>query len=82
MAVITFALSAALVAMACVKASRVRAWRHTVNPPAPEVPDSAFTVTRIMLFAVAAADWVLECSPESNPCHVLPCGLAMSSAEL
>jgi hypothetical protein len=54
MAVITFALSAALVAMACVKASRVRAWRHTVNPPAPEVPDSVFTVASIMLFAVAA----------------------------
>ncbi|MER6157630.1 hypothetical protein ABT147_19110 [Streptomyces sp. NPDC001868] len=42
-------LPAALLAMACVKADRVRAWRSRVNPSAEELPDAAFTVARITL---------------------------------
>ncbi|MER6976380.1 hypothetical protein ABT317_04840 [Streptomyces carpinensis] len=54
MATTSFILSAVLVAMACVKASRVRAWRHSVNPSAPEVPESSFVVARVLLLVMAA----------------------------
>ncbi|MEU2286434.1 hypothetical protein ABZ614_31665 [Streptomyces sp. NPDC013178] len=46
-------LSALLLAMACVKADRVRAWRAGVNPSAEELPDSAFVVARISLVTLA-----------------------------
>ncbi|WP_416986087.1 hypothetical protein [Streptomyces sp. T028] len=46
-------LAAVFLAMACVKADRVRAWRERFNPGAEEVPDSAFTVTRIMFVVLA-----------------------------
>ena len=54
MNVLVLLLSAGLVAMACVKADRVRAWRAGVNPSAPELPDAAFTVARLTLVAMAA----------------------------
>ncbi|MEU0602130.1 hypothetical protein ABZ484_28390 [Streptomyces sp. NPDC006393] len=53
MATTSFILSAVLVAMACVKASRVRAWRTSINPSAPEVTDSSFVVARILLLVMA-----------------------------
>src|SRR5882757_5505447 len=46
-------LAAVLLAMACVKADRVRAWRDGINPSAPEVPDAAFTVARVILVTMA-----------------------------
>ena len=46
-------LSAVLLAMACVKADRVRAWRAAVNPSAEELPDSAFVVARVVFVALA-----------------------------
>ncbi|MGW0086347.1 hypothetical protein [Streptomyces sp. NPDC003393] len=49
----SFVLSAVLVAMACGKA-RVRAWRTSINPSAPEVADASFTVARILLLVMAA----------------------------
>ncbi|MFF8034380.1 hypothetical protein [Streptomyces sp. NPDC016626] len=42
-----------LLATACVKAGRVRAWRESLNPPAPDVPDAAFVVTRLVLVTMA-----------------------------
>ncbi|NMO37623.1 hypothetical protein HG826_29360 [Streptomyces sp. GMY01] len=54
MAATSFILSALLVAMACVKASRVRAWRTSINPSASEVSDSSFAVARVLLLAMAA----------------------------
>ncbi|MGV9254245.1 hypothetical protein [Streptomyces sp. NPDC003697] len=49
-----FAVSAGLVAMGCVKADRVGAWRESVDPSDPDIPDSASVVARVTLFAVAA----------------------------
>ncbi|MEV7815930.1 hypothetical protein AB0P05_35290 [Streptomyces flaveolus] len=46
-------LSAVLLAMACVKADRVRAWRTSVNPSAPAPPDSAFVVARLIFLSLA-----------------------------
>ena len=46
-------LSAALLAMACVKADRVRAWRSSINPSAEELPDAAFTAARVILVTAA-----------------------------
>ncbi|WP_367320482.1 hypothetical protein [Streptomyces sp. HUAS ZL42] len=46
-------LSAVLLAMACVKADRVRAWRAEINPSAEELPDSAFVVARVILITLA-----------------------------
>ena len=40
--VIGLILSAVLLAMACVKADRVRAWRTGVNPSAEELSDASF----------------------------------------
>jgi len=48
-------LAAVLVAMACLKADRVRAWREGVNPSAPAVPDGAFVLARVVLLSIAAA---------------------------
>ncbi|MEU8971542.1 hypothetical protein AB0D11_20115 [Streptomyces monashensis] len=45
--------AAVLLAMACVKADRLRAWRESINPSAPEVPDSAFAVARVVLVTMA-----------------------------
>ncbi|WP_409469336.1 hypothetical protein [Streptomyces sp. HC307] len=59
LSVILFVLSAVLVAMACVKADRVRAWRESLNPSAPEVPDVAFVVARIILVGVAVGGVVV-----------------------
>ncbi|KOV59892.1 hypothetical protein ADK64_32465 [Streptomyces sp. MMG1121] len=39
--------------MACVRADRVRAWRQGINPSAPDVPDSAFVVARVVLVTMA-----------------------------
>jgi hypothetical protein len=41
-------LSAVLLAMACVKADRGRAWRTRIGPSAPELPDGAFVLPRIL----------------------------------
>ncbi|MFF8729831.1 hypothetical protein ACF073_25560 [Streptomyces sp. NPDC015171] len=49
-----FAVSAVFVVMACVRADRVRAWRESLNPSAPEVPDSAFVLARILFLGMAA----------------------------
>ncbi|WP_051947617.1 hypothetical protein [Streptomyces scabiei] len=46
-------LSVVLLAMACVNADWVRAWRSRINPSAEELPDSAFTVARITLITIA-----------------------------
>ncbi|MFD7438969.1 hypothetical protein [Streptomyces sp. NPDC059861] len=50
-----FILAALLVIVACIKSDRVRAWRESLNPSAPEVPDSAFVAARILLLVLAAA---------------------------
>ncbi|MFF9176781.1 hypothetical protein [Streptomyces sp. NPDC014793] len=55
MNVFLLVLCSALLAMACVKADRVRAWRAGLNPSAPELPDSAFVVARVVLVALAVA---------------------------
>ncbi|MEU3826248.1 hypothetical protein AB0F36_13130 [Streptomyces sp. NPDC029080] len=52
--ILGFVLSAVLIAMACVKADRVRAWRESLNPSAPEVPDAAFVLARILFLGMAA----------------------------
>ncbi|MGW0707033.1 hypothetical protein ACWD4G_13925 [Streptomyces sp. NPDC002643] len=46
-------LSAVLLAMACVKADRVRAWRSRINPSAEELPDAAFTAARVLFVTLA-----------------------------
>ncbi|MEU3413621.1 hypothetical protein ABZ760_20535 [Streptomyces sp. NPDC006658] len=51
--VLSLVLSAVLVAMACVKSDRVRSWRANVNPSAPELPDSAFVVARVLFLGLA-----------------------------
>ncbi|MEU9063099.1 hypothetical protein AB0D13_30605 [Streptomyces sp. NPDC048430] len=51
--VVVLVLATGLVAMGCVKADRVRGWRESFNPSAPEVPDSAFVVARVVLFGMA-----------------------------
>ncbi|MEU3897704.1 hypothetical protein [Streptomyces sp. NPDC045251] len=55
LSVITFVLAAVLIGMACVKADRVRSWRESLNPSAPEVPDSAFVAARVLFVVMAAA---------------------------
>ncbi|KOX03688.1 hypothetical protein ADK65_05475 [Streptomyces sp. NRRL B-1140] len=54
LSIILFVLAALLILMACVKAQRVRSWRESLNPSAPEVPDVAFVVARITLIGMAA----------------------------
>lgn len=51
---LTFALAALLLLMACAPAGRVRSWRQSLNPSAPELPDAAFVVARITLVVMAA----------------------------
>ncbi|MET9447512.1 hypothetical protein [Streptomyces cinerochromogenes] len=51
--VLGLVLSAVLLAMACVKADRVRAWRTSVNPSAPDLPDSAFVAARVLFLTLA-----------------------------
>ncbi|MDH6624203.1 hypothetical protein M2271_002000 [Streptomyces sp. LBL] len=46
-------LSAGLLAMACVKADRIRAWRASINPSAEELPDAFFVVARVALVTMA-----------------------------
>ncbi|MFC8231123.1 hypothetical protein [Streptomyces sp. NPDC057287] len=46
-------LAVGLVAMGCVKADRVRGWRESFNPSAPDIPDSAFVAARVVLFGMA-----------------------------
>ncbi|KJK37870.1 hypothetical protein UK15_20480 [Streptomyces variegatus] len=46
-------LSAVLLAMACVKADRVRAWRAGINPSAEELSDASFIAARVALVALA-----------------------------
>lgn len=53
MVVLLLVLAAGLVAMGCVKADRVRRWRRSFNPSAPELPDSAFVAARVVLFGMA-----------------------------
>lgn len=53
MSVFGLVLAAVMLAMACVKADRVRAWRESFNPSAPDVPDSAFVVARLTLVTMA-----------------------------
>ncbi|GAA2729827.1 hypothetical protein [Streptomyces nogalater] len=52
--VLGLALSAVLVAMACVKADRVRSWRASINPSAPNLPGSAFVAARTLFLGLAA----------------------------
>ncbi|MBZ9638489.1 hypothetical protein [Streptomyces sp. PSKA30] len=51
--VLGLVLAGVLLAMTCIKADRVRAWRERFNPGAEEVPDSAFTVARIVFVVMA-----------------------------
>ncbi|GAA1910515.1 hypothetical protein GCM10009837_38690 [Streptomyces durmitorensis] len=53
MIVFGFVLAAVLVGMACVTKARVRAVRQALNPSAPELPDAAFTVGRVVLLGMA-----------------------------
>ncbi|WP_461063057.1 hypothetical protein [Streptomyces pseudoechinosporeus] len=53
MNVLTLVLSAVLLAMACIKADRIRAWRAGINPSAEELPDAFFVVARVALVAMA-----------------------------
>jgi len=53
MNVAVLVLAAVLVAMACVKADRIRAWRAGINPSAPEVPDGSFVLARVVLLTMA-----------------------------
>ncbi|MBR8639355.1 hypothetical protein KEF29_08665 [Streptomyces tuirus] len=46
-------LAVVFLAMACIKAEWVRDRRRRFNPGAEEVPDSAFTVTRILFVFLA-----------------------------
>ncbi|ROP50627.1 hypothetical protein [Streptomyces sp. PanSC9] len=51
--VLGLVLSAVLLAMACVRADRMRGRRTSVDPPAPEIPDAAFVVARVVLVTLA-----------------------------
>lgn len=46
-------LSAVLLAMACVRADRMRGRRAGITPSAPEIPDAAFVVARVVLVTLA-----------------------------
>jgi hypothetical protein len=48
-------LSAVLLAMACIKADRIRAWRAGINPSAEELPDAFFVAARVTFVALAGA---------------------------
>jgi hypothetical protein len=51
--VILIVLAAGLIAMGCVKADRIRGWRESFNPSAPDISDSAFVAARVVLFGMA-----------------------------
>ncbi|MEU1215980.1 hypothetical protein ACFYSH_04370 [Streptomyces sp. NPDC005791] len=53
MVVVVFVLATGLVAMGCVKADRIRGWRESFNPSAPELSGSAFVAARVVLFGMA-----------------------------
>ncbi|MEV0641345.1 hypothetical protein AB0I77_41770 [Streptomyces sp. NPDC050619] len=53
MNVLSLVLCAVLLAMACIKADRIRAWRAGINPSAEELPDAFFAVARVLLVAMA-----------------------------
>ncbi|MFH8468266.1 hypothetical protein [Streptomyces sp. NPDC017991] len=57
--VVIFVLSALLILMACVKADRVRSWRASLNPSAPDIPDAGFTVARLILVVMAVVGVVI-----------------------
>lgn len=59
MIALSFGIAAVLVAAACVKADRVRGWRHSLNPSAPDLPDAAFVTGRV-IFLVLAGVMVFE----------------------
>jgi hypothetical protein len=46
-------LSAVLLAMACIKADRIRAWRAGINPSTEELPDAFFVAARVTFVALA-----------------------------
>jgi hypothetical protein len=58
--VIGLVLVALLLAMACVKADWVRAWRTAINPSAEDLPDSFFVVARV-IFIILAALGIYQC---------------------
>ncbi|MEU9571752.1 hypothetical protein AB0D62_18040 [Streptomyces massasporeus] len=51
--VLGLVLSAVLLAMACIKADRVRGWRAGINPSAEEVSDASFVAARFIFVALA-----------------------------
>ncbi|MEU3661361.1 hypothetical protein AB0E77_16620 [Streptomyces sp. NPDC032940] len=59
MTVFIFVLAALLLLMACAKADRVRSWRASLNPSAPDLPDAAFTAARVVLVVVAVVAVVI-----------------------
>jgi hypothetical protein len=48
-------LSAVLLAMACIKADRIRAWRAGINPSTEELPDAFFVAARVTFVALERA---------------------------
>ncbi|MFG2524274.1 hypothetical protein [Streptomyces sp. NPDC048527] len=59
MVALSFGIAALLLVAACVKADRVRGWRHSLDPSAPDLPDAAFVVGRV-IFLVLACVMVFE----------------------
>jgi hypothetical protein len=59
MIALSFGIAAVLLLAACVKADRVRGWRQSLNPSAPDVPDAAFVAGRV-IFLVLAGVMVFE----------------------
>ncbi|RFC71972.1 hypothetical protein [Streptomyces sp. AcE210] len=59
MIALSFGIAAVLLLAACVKADRVRGWRQSLNPSAPDLPDAAFVAGRV-IFLVLAGVMVFE----------------------
>ncbi|MCX5440014.1 hypothetical protein OHB53_16220 [Streptomyces sp. NBC_00056] len=59
MIAISFGVAVLLLLAACVKSDRVRGWRHSLNPSAPDLPDAAFVVGRVV-FLIMAGVMVFE----------------------
>ncbi|MFA3838557.1 hypothetical protein [Streptomyces aureus] len=59
MIALSFGMAAVLLLAACVRADRVRGWRQSLNPSAPDVPDAFFVVGRV-IFLVMAGVMVFE----------------------
>ncbi|MFB7709444.1 hypothetical protein [Streptomyces sp. NPDC056105] len=53
MLVISFGIAAVLLLAACVKADRVRGWRESLNPSAPDLSDASFVVGRVIFLIMA-----------------------------